>query len=281
MSNDAMSMGADFVIIGAMKAGTTSLYRYLAADPRIGMSRDKETDYFVAEKNYGKGEAWYLGQFGPGREIYGEASPNYTKADDFAGVPERIAAYNPSMKLIFIARDPVSRAVSQYRHSWTLNDITMSPDELPGTHEWQHIVATSRYARQLEAFREHFPDEQILVLDFKQLTGEPEAVMQRVYEFLGLRPAPFQTDGQHNDNAELSRIPAPLLRLAQSPFGRFTNRIVSRKMRDAIRGLLARGERRDPGPFPPEVLRRLEDELRDDAARFRAMTGMDFADWRV
>ena len=90
----------DFIVIGSMKSGTTSLYRWLSAHPDIGMSRDKETDYFVAEKSFGRGPEWYAAQFAPGSKIYGEASPNYSKVDDFRGVPARIRAALPDVRLI-------------------------------------------------------------------------------------------------------------------------------------------------------------------------------------
>ena len=65
----------DFVIVGAMRAGTTTLHALLAEHPQITMSRDKETDFFIAEKNYSRGLCWYEAQFDPTRPIRGEASP--------------------------------------------------------------------------------------------------------------------------------------------------------------------------------------------------------------
>ena len=64
----------DFIIIGAMKAGTTTLYEMLSHHPAIGMSREKETDFFIATRNWQRGLGWYHGQFTPGHAIQGEAS---------------------------------------------------------------------------------------------------------------------------------------------------------------------------------------------------------------
>lgn len=273
--------GPDLIVIGAMKAGTTTLARHLAAHPMIGLSRDKETDYFIAEKNWRRGSRWYAGQFAPGLALHAEASPNYAKRDDFPGVPERIAAHDPAMRLVFLARDPVERAISQYRHSWTMGDIAMSPADLPGTHEWTHILNASRYAHQIDAYLDHFPRGQLLVLDFTELVRAPERAMARVADHLGIPPGPLADAASHNENAEVARIPAPLLRLAQSPLGRATSRIVSRGARDRARALLARGERRDPGPMPDDARERMREALAEDAARFRTLSGLPFDDWSV
>ena len=271
----------DFIVIGSMKSGTTSLYRWLATHPDIGMSRDKETDYFIAEKSFSRGPGWYSAQFAPGRKVYGEASPNYTKADDFRGVPARIRAALPDVRLIYLVRDPVDRFVSQYRHSWTMGEISMSPSELPGTHEYRHILNTSRYARQVDAYLAEFEADRLLVVDFDDLVRERDAALAQVHRFVGVEPHPLAAGGAHNDNAEVSRVPAPLLRLAQSPFGRSLSKVVSRQARDRIRGMLAVQEARQPPPFPLAVLDRVRDELRDDVERFRVLSGRAFPHWSV
>src|SRR5207244_8421308 len=87
-----LAMLPTFLVIGAMKSGTTSLYRYLQAHPDVFMSEQKELNYFTqgANQNWEKGLAWYQAQFeqaGKARAV-GEASTNYTKYPQFQGVPE-------------------------------------------------------------------------------------------------------------------------------------------------------------------------------------------------
>lgn len=270
----------DFVIIGAMKSGTTTLDRHLRDHPEIGMSRDKETNYFVAEKTFGNGPRWYSGQFDPARRLHGEASPNYTKVDVFKGVPERLAAHCDGVKLVYIVRDPVDRALSQYRHSWTIGDIAMDPEAFAGSAEWDHVVATSSYARQLDAYLPHIPLHRILVLDFVDLVRSPQATMDRLAAYLDVAPHPV-AEGSHNEASELSRVPAPVLRLAQSPLGQAMNRVVSREARDRIRRLVARGKSRQPPPVPDAVVGRLKEALAPDVARFRSLTGHGFPEWSL
>ncbi|KQT85083.1 sulfotransferase [Aurantimonas sp. Leaf443] len=271
----------DFIIIGSMKSGTTTLYRLLSLHPDIGMSRDKETDFFIETMNFPRGLQWYSDQFPAGRKVYGEASPNYTKTDDFTGVPARIKAHCPGVKLIYVVRDPVDRFVSQYRHSWTMGDIAMTPDALPQTSEYRHILNVSRYAHQLAAFRAHFASEDILIVDFDRLTSDPATVVAEVERFIGVSHHPLPQGGKFNDNAEISKIPAPILRFAQSRLGRSLAGLFDREMRDRIRGLLARGKARQPPPFPQALRARVREDLRDDVAQFRIASGMPFETWSL
>lgn len=270
-----------FIIIGAMKCGTTTLYRYLEEHPEVDMSRDKETDFFVAEKNWENGLNWYSAQFEPSDKVRGEASPNYTKLRDFPGVPERIAQFCPEAKLIFIVRDPVKRAESQYKHSFILGMLDGDLNGFHDSHEYAHIMDASHYARQLEAFYEHFPKEAILVLDFDELVKTPQATMDRITDHIGVSRREIEDKGAQNDSTQLSRVPAPILRFAQSPVGRNIAGLISREMRDKIRGALARGKTRTAPSFPDELKDQMRTELADDMARFREMTGMPFASWSV
>ncbi|MEM9772050.1 MAG: sulfotransferase domain-containing protein, partial [Cyanobacteria bacterium P01_D01_bin.73] len=96
-----------FVIIGAMKGGTTSLHRYIASHPNVVTSSIKETDFFRSAKDYSKGIDWYESLFeGSGTYAF-EASTNYTMRHKFPGVPERMHSVLPNAKLIYLLRDPI------------------------------------------------------------------------------------------------------------------------------------------------------------------------------
>lgn len=273
-----------FIVIGAMKSGTTALYRHLNEHPGIDMSRDKETDFFVAEKTWDRGLPWYSDQFAGDAPLRGEASPNYTKARDFTGVPERMAATCPDVRLIYVLRDPVARAESQYRHGVLIGDLPADrPQEADFAegHEYAHILDGSLYCRQLDAYFEHFDREAILLLDFDDLVADPQAVMDRVHVHIAAPRRTLGTAGSTNDSAQLSRVPAPILKFAQSPLGRAVAGLVRREMRDRIRGALARGRPRAAPPFPENLRARLRADVAADVARLRKTTGQDFAGWAV
>ena len=274
-----------FIIIGAMKCGTTTLYRQLAAHPGIDMSRDKETDFFVAEKNWPQGLDWYEAQFAretPGApRLRGEASPNYTKCRDFPGVAARMAETCPEARLVYIVRDPVARAESQFRHGVLMGTLPGGLEAFADSHEYHHILDASRYARQLAEYRRHFPAEAVAVLDFDLLVRDPQAVFDRVCDHIGAPRHAVADAGAQNDSRELSRVPAPVLRFAQSPAGRRIAGLVGRGTRDRIRRGLARGPARHAAPFPEALRARFRADLAADAALFREMTGLPFDNWSV
>src|SRR5690242_11569113 len=107
-----------FLVIGAMKAGTTSLYEYLRAHPQIFMATPKELHFFPESKHWGDGVDWYTAHFEAGRDdaVRGEISPSYSQADQFPGVAARVAQVVPDAKIVYLVREPVARAQSMYLH---------------------------------------------------------------------------------------------------------------------------------------------------------------------
>ena len=179
----------DFIVIGATKAGTTSLDFYLSLHPEIHMARPKEPRYFIdAKEPFGrwvKGVDWYQGLFRTGKRLCGEASPAYTHAPSLSGVPERIARLVPNAKLIYLVREPMERMKSHYlmqcRQNGSLESLA---DFLSGNPESRCLLA-SCYGSQLERFLEYFPLEQVLVMESEELAGKRSRALRRIFEFLG------------------------------------------------------------------------------------------------
>jgi len=266
----------DFIIIGAMKAGTTTLYEYLARHPAIGMSREKETDFFIETRNWPRGLAWYHAQFAPGRARYGEASPNYTKMQAFPGVPARVAALIPGCKLIFIARDPVDRAVSQYRHAVLSGEPVPPPAALPGSHALQHLIDTSAYAAQLAPWLAHFPREAFLFLQFESLVATPARVLSQVAAFLDIAdnwPA-LATQGAANSADTLAHLPGWLFRLRQTRAAIWIKQALPRDGVTLLKRLVARRHGRSAPPLTAAIRAEIGARLADDSARFRALSGL-------
>src|SRR5271170_4673027 len=120
----------DLFLIGAMKSGTTYLRKLLNAHPKIFMCEPDEPSYFVDpqqlksiwiemwERGFWKSEEHYLELFKSAGDatILGEASTNYTKRPLVTGIAEKIEAFNPRARFIYILRDPVARSLSHYWH---------------------------------------------------------------------------------------------------------------------------------------------------------------------
>jgi len=268
----------DFIVIGAMRAGTTTLHRYLDAHPEIGMAREKETDFFVEERNWNRGLGWYQGLFEPGRARYGEASPNYTKHDIFPGVPERIRDVVPECRFIYIVRDPVARVESQYKFRQVLTPGELADD----SPVWNHIVETSRYHEQIRRFVDLFGKEAILVADFDELIASPDTVLRQVAEFIGVSGAwTGLSEVNINSSSELARMPPWLLRLRQSRLLSDARRLLPQSAVDGLRRRLASGEERKPAGIGEGKRAQIREALAEDAARFRDFTGMSFEGWSV
>lgn len=278
-----MSILPDFIVIGAMKAGTTTLYEHLRHHEEIGMSAAKETDFFVKELNWAKGLAWYHRQFRPGARVYGEASPNYTKAPVFGGVAARMHALVPAAKLIFVARDPVARAASHYAHVSLAGRKVPPPEALVGSDVWVHLIETSSYAAQLAPYRRLFGDEAILVIDFADLVADPAPVLAEVAAHIGVRNAwPGLAHGAvvANGQESLARLPGWIFRLRQSRFGDVLKAGLPPGTRMALKAAL-RGPKRSAPAFDARLRSLAAEGLAADIADFRAQTGRAFADWPI
>jgi hypothetical protein len=203
----------NYLLIGAQKAGTTSLHGYLAAHPAVLTASIKEVQYF--SKYYARGEDWYLSYFPLAARArlarlrtgatpaVGEASATYLFDPR---TPERVRRFDPAMKLIVALRDPVDRAYSHYQmeHRWGRETLTfeeaLDREDAELGEELERVaadpaaeaglecsyVARGRYAEQLDRWLEHFPREQLLVMTSDELLAEPAAAMTRVAAFLGI-----------------------------------------------------------------------------------------------
>lgn len=188
----------DFLIIGAQKSGTTSLYEYLTAHLLIDAAKNKEVHYF--NLNHQKGDAWYHQNFPfTQAHLQGEASPYYLFDE---AIPAKVKKYNRKMKLIVILRNPIDRAFSHYRMNVKLDreklsfldalhkeeERTQLDDKLSATHPKLVYSYQQRglYADQLDRWLTHFPKEQLMLLEYDEFFKNPWEEIQKVYRFLDL-----------------------------------------------------------------------------------------------
>ena len=161
----------DFIVIGAMKSGTTSLHHYLSCHPDIAMTTVKEPTFFTAEGNWDKGLDWYRKQFGSDGTLRGEVSPDYTKFPRHAGVPARMHATLPHAKLIYLVRDPIERLISHYVDAYSFRRANGPLNEVLRDAEGRHYVACSKYFLQLEQYLPFYDFEQFLVVATEDLAA--------------------------------------------------------------------------------------------------------------
>lgn len=205
----------DFIIIGAQKCGTTSLYDDLIKHPSILPSFTKEVDFF--NKKFHKGVEWYRAHF-PSvvykyciTHIYkqdfitGEASPDYII---YPHSPKRISTVLPGVKIIVLLRNPVDRAYSHYYHEIRQKRETLSFEDAIGMEEERlrgefekmtndenyysfnyntySYLSRGIYIEQLKRWSNYFNKEQILILKSEDFFEDSQAVFQRTLQFLNL-----------------------------------------------------------------------------------------------
>jgi hypothetical protein len=275
----------NLVVIGAARCGTTSVHHYLDAHPSIAMSRLKELHFFVAESNWSRGLAWYESQFpDAGAAVRGETSPSYTHWPRTEGVPERIAATLPDVKLVYLVRDPVERTLSAYWNGVRGGHERRSFGEAVTPGSAQRWVVGSRYGTQLERFLAHFPQERILVVDFDDLAHRRAATLRRVFRYLGVDESFTSPEFERRLNVAAStgaptRVGAAALKALDAVLGETASfRARTYAPRRLVRPLVRPVPRARLDPSARELLAEL---LAPEAERLRALTGQPFAGWSV
>ena len=201
----------DFVVVGAQKAGTTSLRAALAQHPGVHCAR--ETHFFC--DRFGNGVEWYSETLraeapaGPLR-LLGEKCPHYLSHPDAIG---RMAATVPEAKLVVVLRDPVARAYSHYWHQrrrmreqLPFDDaLDAEADRTTGGDDEFAYVGRGRYLAQLERIRGAYPADALHVMFFEDLVRDPAGELAALGAFLGvdgLRPAADEAAAKANPYRE-------------------------------------------------------------------------------
>jgi hypothetical protein len=292
----------NLIVIGAMKAGTSALHYYLDLHPEIAMSRPKELDFFVDgelqfgaecafdredlrvegtfDANWSKGLGWYERHFSPEAPVRGEASPSYT-APWYPDVAARMALLLPEAKLVFLVRDPVERAVSNYQHQHALGRERRTIDQALGNVRGPYAVR-SLYGLAIELFLERFPRESVLVATQEELRHRRRETVQAVYRFAGVDDSFWSPEVERERYRGESKVQrGPLAQLAaRSPL-----RGVARRLPDELKAraerMLSTREASETPSLGAAVRERLESRFREDVQRLAELTGRDFPDWSV
>lgn len=232
VATSGLRRGPDFVVIGAKRGGTTSLYNYLLEHPSIrplfpGRQHIKGVHYY--DSNYARGLRWYRSHFplqagghhlarpDLSRAITGEASPYYLFHPLAA---ERLARDFPDIRIIVSLRDPIDRAYSHYKEAVHHGRETLSfeaaleaedkrlrgvaeriatePGYLSAAHEHLSYLAQSRYLEMLPRWFSLFPREQFHIMVSEDFYADPDREVNEIWRFLGLAPRKLVSRTRYN-----------------------------------------------------------------------------------
>lgn len=297
-------MPPDFLLIGAMKAGTTALYEALGQHPEVFMSPVKEPNFFafveapprfqapIDQRPDGVNHtsitdpAKYQALFdgAAAGQVTGEASHWYLY---WPAAPENIQKRARGVKLVAILRDPVERAYSAFLHFVRDGDepitdfreaLRAEPERIRKGWAMGRYADRGFYHRQLERYYARFDPAQIRVVLHEDFVETPGAVLKDLFAFLEVDP-----DVEPHVGRRVNRSGVPRSRLVHTAFQG------AQAMAARVRPLLPeplidwavrlKNRNLDKPPLPPEARSLLADAYRDDVRRLEALIGRDLSHW--
>jgi len=274
----------NFLVIGAMKAGTTSLYHYLRSHPQVFMPDVKEVMFFDPRHNWHRGIAWYEEQIHAAADdkiALGEASTSYTKFPVVPGVPARIASVLPDVRLIYVLRHPIERMQSHYLYA-----LSRGKERRPIEQaflEDPSYLNISRYGLQLERYAPYFPLEHFLLIDSRDLGERRVETLGRVFRFLGVDDTwiPPMVDREFFRSADRRMKPAIAQKLRRIPGLATVTRHTPRSVKALARRLPTQPVDARRARISEDLRQRLEGSLREDVAKLRRYMPDGFDGWGI
>ena len=299
----------NFLILGAARCGTTSLHYYLAEHPDVCMSSIKEPNFFLFEQTSAGPQRCIdderiVTKSVPDRDRYerlfatraaavGEASPLYLYTRE---TPTLIQSTVPHARLIAIVREPVERAWSHFAYVYddlgadaipmfqrTVDDEIGKPYEPYRT--GTHFLRLSAYAEQLDRYRDVFPADQLLVINYDDLIRRTSETLARICAFLGIDASfGFDTTVKYNPSSGERSLVARLDRVVRPAYP-----YLKRALPATVTGRLARSRAklragaREGGTLqlPDDLRAKLDDYFAPDAAWLAREAGITFAPART
>jgi hypothetical protein len=236
----------DFLIVGAQRSGTTSLYRYLSEHPGVAPPVRKEIQYFSL--HYDRGDSWYRTHFplAGRRRVTFDATPYYLF---HPAAPARAAATVPDAKLIALLRDPVDRAFSHWQHNASRglehlgfeaaldaeserlagedDRLVADADYQSTAHRYWSYARRGEYATQLERWLAHYPRDRVLVLRSEDLYERPGPTYARALAFLGLPPVELDAYPRYTRRASPAQMTDGARRRLMAYFRPYNQRLAS------------------------------------------------------
>ena len=280
-------MKVNTFIVGAPKAGTTSLYFYLQQHPDVCMSKIKEPNYFTAKEvvklyydvSPVNNEDWYHSIFTePTRKVVGEGSVSYLF---YPKVAQKIYQYNPEARILIILRNPVQRAFSHYLMDCrlglcdiSLEEILENPSKYP--HFYQQFIELGMYHQQIKRYIDVFGQSQVKVLFYDDLKSETSIFIDQVFSFLALKSVDINMVVKNKFKQHSSTIVAKLYQFKWLRY--YINRFFPKKMLLMIKSVLFKDSKKPT--LDPAIKRKLSEIYKKDIAELSKLLSKDLSAWQ-
>jgi len=295
-------MKPNYFVIGAAKCGSSSLCAMLGKHPDVFMTEPKEPKFFNVPTVYAKGYDWYESLFASanGKRMLGEGTASYAARAIFPEVPGRIREYAPEAKFIYIVRHPLEKIASMWvesatwsRETWEIHlghlgekkYATIQPSFNKALREGRDVLVDSaNYWNELQAFWQHFPREQTLVVFFEEFKQDPQPILRECFSFLGV--------DETVDIPSIHLNPSTAKYLPNKGLGTIRSNPVLHGGYNVVRGLLPKPLRiklsrrflttkvEERPQYDPETLAWLVDFLKEDSRKLLEYCGRPADYWQ-
>ncbi len=263
----------DLLVVGAAKAGSTTLTALLDAHPDVFMV-PHEVHYFSDDERHARGPEWYRSLFDEagGVRLRGENSNTYTMSERYPGTVERMAAELDlsTLRIVYLVRHPLHRLASHWIEKRSHGGDEVHHDFARAVRQDTRLLLDpSRYWSQLAAYRAVIDDDRIHVTFHEDLRLEPEATMAACFEFCGLGPPPDTEPAEvHLNPSAAKRVQrGSLSRLRRVPGYDAAVRLLPASARQRLRSALFFTGVRGAPEWDATTWRWAADQLGDDSAR--------------
>lgn len=205
---DEKQFKASLFVVGAGKAGSTTMFDCLNKHPELRGSNPKEPMFF--SHKYNKGDDWYCSLFQKDDVIkhYFEASPQYTFVDEFPNVSSRIKSYNSNSKIIYIVRDPIKRIISHFTHwsrtkpnVYTDINVVLADEKLRTP-----FIERTKYYKQITPYIKLFGHENVKVVFLEDINSNFTETINEIFNFIGVNERKIEETHSNKSNLVKKRI---------------------------------------------------------------------------
>ncbi len=272
--------GPDFIVLGAAKAGTTSLYHYLKQHPAIFIPSKKELRFFT---NRTADIDEYLRFFvEKSDKVAGEVSSDYLYSGP--DTAKRIKKYFPGVKLIAILRNPIDRAYSEYCMDLRLGKVTGSfADELGGKFKTRYLNQ-GFYHKQIKRYLKIFDEKQFRVWLYDDLCQDPMKLLQEIFKYIRVDTNFIPNIKiKHNKGAVPKNIFVQVLvqrpNILRKVFRNFSALFFPLHIRQRIRNSIINHNLRKILPMDSDIRRSLLEFYRSDIIKLQTLMNRDLSSW--